>query len=294
MRYLMLVMLCLAGCCCCTPPKVEPATVAAPATMPSYDELVATHNSRVKDIERFWARAVIEIRWTDANGKSRFEQGDGHLILDLPNRSYLSIGKLGQTKLWAGSNDTHFWLFDELDGKKLYLGRHDGKSDPGLTGIKHRSPLPIRPVDMPRLLGILPITAGPTNPASPVTWDLIRREQDRSLTYGYRIEPAGERTRYYFHPVSSRVLRVDMLDERGQVVLTSQLSQPERIEAEKAAVGPYLNKRIEVVTAGQEGNMVLYLSDMTDAEQKVNPDAFNLDVLKEQQQPDVIIPIESR
>ena len=286
MRHFVLPLLLLALLGCETTPTAP--AFDQPAEMPTYALLVSKHNARVKGIERFWARSVIEIRWLDANGSSRFEQGDGHLILDLPYHSALTIGKLGHTKLWAGSNETYFWLFDELDTKKLYLGRHDGQSDPAIPGPRQRSPLPIRPVDLPRLLGILPIDAslGPDNDGKPgVQW----------VDSMFMIEPAGEQMRYYFHPITYRVLRIDLLDvQTGKVILTAHLDKPERIEAENAAIGPFLNTRIEVITPGQEGNMIMYLSDMTDAARKVNPRAFDLEVLKGNLKPDVIIPVVPR
>ena len=284
MRHFFLLMLSIAIVGCESTPTARPA-FDQPAEMPTYALLVSKHNARVQGIERFWARSVIEIRWLDERGSSRFEQGDGHLILDLPRHSALTIGKLGHTKLWAGSNDTYFWLFDELDTKKLYLGRHDGANDPTIPGVRQRSPLPLRPVDLPRLLGILPIAAGmgPMNTGKPaVQW----------VDSMFMIEPAGELTRYYFHPITYRVLRIDLLDvATRKVILTAHLDKPERIEAEKAAIGPFLNTRIEVITPGRDGNMIMYLSDMTDAERKVNPKAFDLEVLKANLKPDVTIPV---
>lgn len=262
----------LAGCS--APAKID-------ADMPTYGDLVARHNVRVQGIERFWARTVIEMRWIDAQGSSRFEQGEGHLILDLPLHSLLTIGKLGQTRLYAGSNETYFWLFDELDDqqKKLYIGRHDGQPDDALGPARQRSPLPLRPVDLPRLLGIVQIGAPAGNAA--VKW----------VDSKYVIEPPGERVRYYFSPISTRVERVELLDDAGQVVLTSMLSSPERMDKTGAAVGPFMNTRINVVTAGEEGNITLHLSGMTDEERKVNPKVFDLESLKTTRKPDVVIPV---
>lgn len=273
MRHLFLLALLITLAGCGTPPKPQPVQ---PTVMPTYGELVARHNERIRGIDRFWARAVVEIRWVDANGKRRFEQGDGHLILDLPVHSALTLGKLGQTKLWAGSNETHFWLFDELDGKKLYLGRHDGVEE-AATAPLAKSPLPVRPVDLPRLLGILPLA--PAKAERPVQW----------IDGAFVIEADG--ARYHYNPVTYRVVCVELLDDRGQVVLTSRLSNPKRIEAEKAAVGPYLNTVVKVVAPEQEGNMTLFLSEMTDARRRVNPKVFELESLKKIHQPDVVVPI---
>jgi hypothetical protein len=274
--FLFFTLFFLAGC-----------QTAAVAPLPAYSDLVARHNDRVKNIERFWARAVIEVRWADVEGKSRFEQGDGHLILDLPNHSALNIGKLGQVKLWAGSNDTHYWLFDELDDRKLYLGRHDGIED-DTPGARQPSPLPLRPVDLPRLLGILPIEPAPGTQAV--------REVDGM----YVIEPPGSRTRYHIHPIYKRVVQVDLLDTKGKAILTSRLGNPLKPEAERMEdengypSGPFIDNRFEVTTPGREGSMILFLFGVTDAKRRINPNVFNLErLIKTEFKPQRIVPIES-
>ena len=231
----------LAGCCCCTTKPDVPAE--RPNYTPTYDKLARKHNDRIKGIEKFWARAVIEVRWVDAEGDKHFEQGEGHLILDLPLKSSLTLGKLGVTKLWAGSNDTYFWLFDQLDGTKLYLGRQDrAPLDVPSDRSQRGSPLPVRPVDIPALLGILPVPELPAGQTPPeVKW------QDTSWV----VEPPGTSLRYYYHPVHYQVLRVALLGRDGQPVMISELKWPERIEMMQRLVGPYINTRIAAWSLGK-------------------------------------------
>ena len=59
-----------------------------PANMPSYDQLALSHNSNAKMIDQLWSSAVVELRWRE-NGKDRFEQGDGPLILVMPEPDQL-------------------------------------------------------------------------------------------------------------------------------------------------------------------------------------------------------------
>ncbi len=255
--------------------------------MPTYTELVARHNSDVAGIEKFWARAVIELRWVDDKGRNRFEQGDGNLILSLPNSSALSIGKLGETRLWAGSNDEFFWLFDEMESpRKLFLGRHDGQAIEELGPARQRSPLPLKPVDLPRLLGIAaiadPVASSPAATSPPaVSW----------LANRFVIEPPGEQVRYHFNPISRRVERVELLDAAGQARLTSELSKAERMERTGFAVGPYLSSRLKIESPGQGGDIRLWLSAMTDDPERVNPRVFDLQTMKNIRKPEQIIPV---
>jgi len=286
MRCLILIVaaLLLVGCNNTTP-KVD---LDPPAQMPTYTELVDRHNKRVEGIERFWSRTVIEMRWIDAEGNSKFEQGEGYLILDLPLHSMLTIGKVGQDRLYAGSNETYFWLFDELDAdqKKLYIGRHDGQFDPALGPAHQRSPLPLKPVDLPRLLGIVQIGSEQSRQPGAATGQIVKWAGNR-----FMIEPPGEKVRYFFSPISARAERVELLDDQGKVVLRSSLDKPERMEKTGAAIGPYMNTRVEVETVGQQGSITLHLSGMTDEQRKVNPSVFDLSALKVKRKPDVVIPV---
>ncbi|MEX2214964.1 MAG: hypothetical protein WD768_12590 [Phycisphaeraceae bacterium] len=277
-----LIALALTGCCATAPNDAA----QQPAYTPTYAELVRRHNERIKGIEKFWARAVIELRWVDSKGGNRFEQGDGSLVLDLPLKSSLTLGKLGQTKLWAGSNDTYFWLFDQLEGTKLYLGRQDGKPlDVASDHSQRSSPLPVRPVDIPALLGILPIPEPREGePVPQVKW------QNTSFI----IEPPGTGARYHYHPIHYQVLGVALLDDRGRPLLVSELKWPQRIEKTGALIGPYINTRVAVTTPGEPGGMTLFLTEMTDDPQRVNPKVFDLDFLRNMMKADTVIAIEPR
>ena len=274
----------LAACAGCPTQQTAPTPtdVARPTVMPTYAELAAKHNERVKDIDKLWARTVLEVRWKDEKGSSRLEQGEGHLILMPPNKCAMTLGKVGQIKLWAGSNDTHLWLFDEIDGKKVYLGRHDGKSDPIPNGAPVQpAPFPVRPVDMARLLGILTLPPAPADPnkAPPVEWREGR----------YVVEPADQSLRYYFN-IHYRIDRVEMLDHLNRPMLVAKMTgETLRMEIENKAIGPYISTRIEVTTPGKEGSMTLHIYDATNAERKFDPGVFDLDARLKSHKPEKTI-----
>src|SRR5690606_20224884 len=109
------------------------------------------YNANLQRLERVWSRATVELRWRE-DGKRRLEQGEGHLILALPDRLAMSIGKLGGVSLWAGADKDHYWLFNLLDAndKHVHVGMH------ALARVgDQRGPLPFRPIDLPRLLGLV-------------------------------------------------------------------------------------------------------------------------------------------
>lgn len=264
--FLAAMLICCTGC----PSSQTAPETPRPSVMPTYAELAGKHNDRISDIDRLWARSVIEVRWKDEQGGNRLEQGEGHVILEPPNKSAMTIGKVGVTKLWAGSNDTHLWLFDELDGKKVYIGRHDGKTDAlPPNAIERPAPFPVRPVDLARLLGILPLPPAPADPkrVPPVEWREGR----------YVVEPADQALRYYFN-IHYRIDRVERLDHLNRPIIVARMTgETQRMEIENKAVGPYISTRIEVTTPGKDGSMVLHLYDATNAPRKFDPDIFDLD-----------------
>lgn len=290
----------LFGCCCCTaPPRDAGAPVAdgnpMPADAPTVAQLVAAHNERASSIERLWARSVIEIEFTDEDGKERFEQGEGHLVLEKPHNSAMTIGKVGQTKLWAGSNSEHYWLFDTLNQSTLYLG-----PPPADAEKVYRSPLPVQPRDLPLLLGIGTIDVDAASPelvsaAAPTSAAVNAETANDALTLAWRdnryvldLSPAGKPLRYHFSPISLLPTRIELLDRAGTPVITAELSRPRRMHFEKRPVGAYINTRIEVTFTDRDAAMTLFLADATNAPSKINAKLFDLEVLRKLNKPEAV------
>ncbi len=89
-------------------------TVPGPVTeleVPAYETLAAAHNDRVDRIREVYARGVIELWWTDDDGRHH-EQGEADLWVAPPRRTALYVSKLGHRIMWLGSDDDTAWLFD--------------------------------------------------------------------------------------------------------------------------------------------------------------------------------------
>lgn len=286
----------LFGCCCCTTAPPPPANGdnppinagdTMPADAPSVAQLIAAHNERAASIERLWARSVIEIEWTDEDGKQRFEQGEGHLVLEKPHNSAMTIGKVGQTKLWAGSNSEHYWLFDTLNQSTLYLG-----PPPADAERVYRSPLPVQPRDLPLLLGIGTIDVDAANAelvsaAAPTKADALALAW-RDNRYVLDLSPAGKPLRYHFSPISLLPTRIELLDNAGTPVITAELGRPRRMHFEKRPLGAYINTRIEVTFTNRDAAMTLFLADATNAPSRINAKLFDLDTLKKLNKPEAV------
>ena len=94
----------------CTPERVKVRTRDIDPS--DVRGLLLKHNANLAGLDRLWARSVVEIQWRTADKKERFEQGDGNVVIVLPSKLALSVGKLGNTLLWAGGDAERYWLFD--------------------------------------------------------------------------------------------------------------------------------------------------------------------------------------
>jgi len=242
-----------------------------------YTKIIRAHNNRVGSLKRLWARAVVEARWTEDNGRKRFEQGDGHLILSFPDKSALTVGKLGEIMFWAGASGREYWLFDQ-QAKLLHIGRTDA---PQIGRTLHRSPLLVRPSDIPHLIGVLPL---PELPAKSTGQIHARQQGDLII-----IEPPGQQIRLFFNARTHRPTRIVILNKKRQTLVTAELTNFKRMEKQNSAIGPYIPTTINIHVADRMGRLTVYLTDATNAEEKVKTKLFNLDFLHGYLKPERII-----
>jgi len=85
------------------------------ASLPAYEDVVAAYNARVSAFGRVWARVTAVYRGVDDAGNRLSEQAEGHLQIERPDRVALSLGKLGETYLYLGSNESRYWWIDLVD-----------------------------------------------------------------------------------------------------------------------------------------------------------------------------------
>jgi len=255
-------LLVLASC------QTPPTTVQQPKHLPTYQELATRYNRNLQRIDRLWARAVVELRWHDEQGK-HFEQGDGHLIIVLPDQLALSIGKLGNTLFWAGCNPQEYWWFDLQDQPALYFGFHANHA----LHTSEQLPLSVQPIDLIRLLGILPLAPNPPTPPQ-VVW----------ADGGYLIQPPNTGSRLLIDPQTTHPTRIELLDPSGEVALVSHLSRWQRMDIKGVPPGglPFVATRFEMSLVDEYGSMTVFLSDPTDGQtgNQIKGSLFDLEYLR--------------
>ncbi len=249
------------------------------APLPTYADLIARYNANITGLDRFFARTKVEVRWREDN-RVRRESGDGVLAFERPLNTALSVEALGNTVLWAGSNETFYWLFTDLhkDGK-LYFGQHIHL---GQSAGQQPLPLPVKPDAVPLLLGLLPIDASNT-PDHPAV----------ELVQGYYlIEPPALGVRMLLDPTTARPVRVDLLDSRGRSAIVCRLQGATTFQATQVRVilqgqadtpappATYtLPAKAMFLTSDEQASMTLELKSATGDPAKVRPRFFDLEQL---------------
>ncbi len=256
---LALVALVLSGC--------GGARTVAPRAraIPAYEDIASAHNARVDRLSRVWARAAVQLRYTDSEGRTRREQGEGHLQVLQPDRLALSVGKLGEVIFWLGSDSERFWWFELGDNSAAAVARHANAMKPCVG----ESPIPVHPLDLLDLLGV---TALPARSAvAPVLGPGGRVVVDVPARAGAR--------RMYFDPETMRPARVELwLPGASEPAVESVLTEYERVDVpSEGGVDPRAASRVSVTVRETGAELVLFLSDLNDGSRPGRLESFVFD-----------------
>ncbi len=307
MRRIFLATAVLLGLMSTLPSCKKPGPIVVPtldtlATQPGEEvptraELIRRHNAAVAGLGRVWTAAEAKLKWEDPDsGKVRQEEGSGYLIMVHPSRVTLTMSKLGKTGLWAGSNETRFWLLDIQDRSEAeaWVGTHANAARPCSQPL----PLPVPPAAVPWLLGLVPLPAvkSPTDDPDaglPVQtlegyWVLdFAPGIDGDVPYAVRM---------FYDPKTQRPARVDLLDAAGDTALTCYVSDYQPVEQHATTnptdptmpTMPTMPSNARCYTPDGKAELTLSLNDLSDGVGQINDRAFDFDVLQKAYRPRVV------
>ncbi len=244
-----------------------------PAEAPAYGTIAGAHNARLERLRTIYSRGVIEIRWSDETGR-HFEQGNVDLWVALPRHTALRVEKLGEVLLWLGSDDDHYWLFDRFgEETTLVVGRHEDAPRP-----VHATALTVRPLSLLDLMGLTPL---PDGAAVDIVYDADRD------AWALETVGAGGPIRLYLDRTKLLPKRVEVLSEKGEVTLYSDLGRYKSVKLAGAAgmANPKLATIVDVAATNDSARLKLALDSPTD---DANPPVFRLERLIRALQPDRI------
>ena len=249
--------------------------VRTESAVPTYRELVERYNRNIAMLDRIWARTTVQVRWLDEQGKQLLEEGEGLLLFVRPFQVALTVGKLGRTGVWAGSNQKQYWLFDRQDDV-VYIGTRNRATTWQDWGL----PLPITPSVVPYLLGLIELDPDPT---------LLPPVVERLDGY-YLIEPPDLGVRLLLDPQSARPVRIDLTDQEGYSVVVCRLSdlEPVKIEKLERVQWPLMASHVELFVPGRAVGMTIDLRSLCDGgrnRRKIKDKAFDFDALVKAHKP---------
>jgi len=262
------------------PPNAASDTVRRPP--PAYAELAAAYNANASALDKVWARVTVVLDATDAEGRTRRDQGEGHLQWIRPDRLALSVGKVGQEGFYLGSNERrYFWLDLVSDPPTAVVGDHETATERSGEAFG----LPVHPLDLAELLGLttLPERAladGALGPATPVSW----AESGELVAVRKRVR-AGV-ARLLLEPDTARLREVELYDTAGRLVATSTLSRDGQVETiEGGGDWPWLPTRVQIeigqsaAESGPRASAIVSLYGMENRGSRQREVAFDFDRL---------------
>ncbi|MCC7203920.1 MAG: hypothetical protein IT441_02485 [Phycisphaeraceae bacterium] len=233
-------------------------------------QVIERFNWRAGQMTRLWSRLEIVLRWRDERGESRFERGEGTLVLADADKLAADIGKAGQTGFWLGADADRYWIVNaQADPRLAYVGRH-ARFSPDKFALLTDFALPITPGDFARVMGLHPVTVSPaaaSASSSQPVGDLLRIDWDTSKAAWVLKTVSGADGRQWwtwFRQADGLVERVELHDVQGVTLLVSELTHPQRVRTKGLSDSqdwPYLASQVKVRLTQLNARMTLSLSD---------------------------------
>lgn len=232
--------------------------------------VVERYNARTERVTTLWARASAVIEGEDAEGRDLRERAEGHFQIIPPDRVALSLGKVGNTNLYFGSDDTFYWWFDMIDSERKVatVGRHATITPDKIDALG----LPIDPLNLVDTLGITPL---PTDMGRIVA----KPARERGSVVLSAPTRRGVR-RYTIDEATGEPSRVELIGPGGVAALDVGLSRYTLLKGLSPDEAPLrVPGRIVVRMRGFEGEIRFELYEPE--RKRIRPVAFRVDQLIE-------------
>lgn len=254
------------------------AVPTPPDETPTASVLIESHNQRIQHLETMHARGVVQLEWIDGDGRERSEpQVDLEVWIDRPSRTAFRFDKFGEVYLWAGSDDQRFWLFD-LTGepRHLTIGQHDQA-----LRLQTDAVFAVRPLTLLDLLAVLPmdlerVIAGVARDDQSDAWVLTASSDSGVI-------------RYFFSGRPYRPVRVELLDDAGELALEASFERFETVVlSDRSIDAPQMAEIIRVRDGAGQASMDIFFDEITDGNTTELSRVFDLDRLRRALRPDVV------
>lgn len=231
------------------------------------------YEARADSLSRLWARVVFELKFKDADGAQRSEQGEGHLQFLGPDRLALTLGKVGQRVLYLGCDRERFWFIDMTDGGRAHIGRNANVGKPCME----ESGLPAHPTDVLWMLGVSALPEGASGRVGGGVGEarLLAATPTGRLRITASVE-RGEPSRIELLPATAD----ESASWAGVPTIVASLSEYGPVEMRGGGAPARLPKKIVMEARASEMTLTLWLYDpVRGAERQLPEEAFDLDFL---------------
>lgn len=215
---------------------------------PSYAQVVAVHNARTARLEAFTVLADIILRGRDIKGA---DQAEGLVSFIRPSKVALRVSKVGQTLFRLGSDGLMYWWIDLTGDSPIALtGRFENATPERVS----RLGIPVHPLDLPELLGIVPL---PEDDTGRVVWSI----DGKSVVVTIPSRWNGTKS-LVLEPGTLLPRSVEMRDALGRIAMISELSRHELIPVRGDALSrPLFPMRCEVRVPDPPTSLTLIMHD---------------------------------
>jgi hypothetical protein len=240
--------------------------------LPSYSTVAAAYNARIGPLERLWARTVVRLRFTDADGKPQNEQVEGHCQYIKPSKVLVSFHKAGHPLAMLGSNQERFWWIELGNNKRAFVGTHAAATPERIAAAGLR----VHPLDLMELFGLTAL------PESGEGCTIAASSDGKSLVA--TVPGTWARRRFFLDPQTFRPSRVELVDNRGNISAFAELAKYQPVALKAAPPGaarPWVATDIRVEADAGATRVIMELSDPQNDPARFRPVAFDFDRLVE-------------
>ncbi len=244
---------------------------------PTYAIAAAQYNTLVASYDHLWSPVALRVRYRDQDsGKMTEDLLDGHLQAIAPDRVALRIDKLSETYAYLGCDSDRYWWIDVKAGAAI-VGTHDKATPEALADFD----IPVHPLDLIALLGIVPV--------DPMGYGATRWSTD-GKSLGILTRARFGNQLLWVDPETYEPNAVEITDANGRTTLKSQITRPERIPIDgepdsKARIAT----QYDVTFEGSDFGLGVRLQGPENRRNRIRPAAFNIDtVLKTYRVKDII------
>jgi len=255
----------LTGCDAFDRTEAKPATQAtAKATAASFAELAKSYNQRVARLDRVWARTTLRVEGVENSGEKIDEQAEGNLQFIRPRKLALTVTKVGEPIFYLGSNDEEFWWLDIRQNHQALVGNHADATPRSVASFG----VPVLPLDLIELLGLLPIDPAVNGTArtSPAGTEIFF--PSRSVVVAMLLDPKT------FEPKV-----IELRTQKGQSLLRAELLKYKPVMVPGGGVAPTMATWYKIAISGTQTKMEIRVYDAENRGDRMKEAPYKLDTL---------------